>query len=293
MAANDRRDRPDRLHPSDGGDERPLERLLAPTTPTAPARRHGHSTSWFKLAWRRFILIIRGGPRDKINRKLRAHGAAAHPAGDPRTTPSTRAARGDPAPIPEQMPQPRVALMWAPQTFGSPNISGNQPGDYWPGGRFVDWVGLDIYSKFAGAFDDGVALLSPLRHMAVRDRRVRALGQRLRRLVHRQALPLGRGARPGQDADLLPRRRPATTPTTCSSIPAPRRRCATTSPSRAGRSTRRACATSSIRPLPRRPRRRRCPSRAVPLGQLELDGVAASIIVPISSTTSRWRGWSR
>ena len=34
------------------------------------ARRHGHSAHWFKLAWRRFTLIIRGGSRDKINRKL-------------------------------------------------------------------------------------------------------------------------------------------------------------------------------------------------------------------------------
>ena len=46
--------------------------------------------------------------------------------------------------------------MWVPQSFGSPNIAGNQPDDYWPGGKYVDWVGIDIYSKFAGAFDDGV-----------------------------------------------------------------------------------------------------------------------------------------
>ena len=46
--------------------------------------------------------------------------------------------------------------MWVPQSFGSPNIAGNQPADYWPGGKYVDWVGLDIYSKFAGAFGRGV-----------------------------------------------------------------------------------------------------------------------------------------
>jgi hypothetical protein len=39
--------------------------------------------------------------------------------------------------------------MWSPQTFGSPNIAGNRPGNYWPGRRFVDWVGADIYSAFA------------------------------------------------------------------------------------------------------------------------------------------------
>ena len=61
---------------------------------------------------------------------------------------------GSRSPVPEQLPQPRVAMMWVPQSFGSPNIAGNQPADYWPGGRYVDWVGIDIYSKFAGAFDE-------------------------------------------------------------------------------------------------------------------------------------------
>ena len=31
----------------------------------------------------------------------------------------------------------------------SPEVPGNQPSAYWPGGRFVNWVGADIYSKFA------------------------------------------------------------------------------------------------------------------------------------------------
>ena len=121
------------------------------------ARRHGHSARWYRLAWRRFTLIVRGGSRDKINRKLMRHGAAADPPGEVRRTTrsTTGGPDGIPLPIPEQMPQPRVAMMWVPQSFGSPNIRGNQPGDYWPGGEYVDWVGLDIYSKFAGAFDDG------------------------------------------------------------------------------------------------------------------------------------------
>ncbi len=38
--------------------------------------------------------------------------------------------------------------MWVPQSTGSPNNSGNQPSDYWPGGRWVDWVGVDIYAKY-------------------------------------------------------------------------------------------------------------------------------------------------
>ena len=39
--------------------------------------------------------------------------------------------------------------MWVPQTIGSPEVAGNKPGDYWPGARFVDWIGADIFSKFA------------------------------------------------------------------------------------------------------------------------------------------------
>jgi hypothetical protein len=129
------------------------------------ARRHGHSARWYKLAWRRFTLILHGGSRDKINRRLVKMGL-------PRILQATSAddpvyqggPDGIPLPIPEQMPQPRVAMMWVPQSFGSPNIRGNQPDDYWPGGRYVDWVGLDIYSKFAGAFDDGVRFFNRYRH---------------------------------------------------------------------------------------------------------------------------------
>ena len=50
-------------------------------------------------------------------------------------------------------------MMWVPQSFGSPNIAGNQPADYWPGREFVDWIGFDLYSKFAGAFDNDRAFV--------------------------------------------------------------------------------------------------------------------------------------
>jgi hypothetical protein len=33
-------------------------------------------------------------------------------------------------------------------TGGSPDVAGNQPGNYWPGAQWVDWVGTDFYSKF-------------------------------------------------------------------------------------------------------------------------------------------------
>jgi hypothetical protein len=53
--------------------------------------------------------------------------------------------------IHHELAHPKVAFMWTPQTFGSPNVAGNQPRDYWPGGKFVDWVGADIYSKYASS----------------------------------------------------------------------------------------------------------------------------------------------
>ena len=125
------------------------------------ARRHGHSARWYRLAWRRFTLILRGGSRDKINRRLMRMGLPRIIRAKSQDDPVYEGGPdGIPLPIPEHMPEPRVAMMWVPQSFGSPNVRGNQPADYWPGGKYVDWVGIDIYSKFAGAFDDGVAFFN-------------------------------------------------------------------------------------------------------------------------------------
>ena len=128
------------------------------------ARRNGHSTYWFKRAWRRFTLLSRGGSRRDVNRALvrmklpRILGASSQD--DPIYDGGPE---GIPLPVPVELPQPRVSMMWVPQSFGSPNIAGNQPRDYWPGGRYVDWVGIDIYSKFAGAFDEGKAFFNEYR----------------------------------------------------------------------------------------------------------------------------------
>jgi hypothetical protein len=121
-------------------------------------RHNGHSTHWYKRAWRRFTLIIRGGPRREVNEKLVRMGMPRILRARSQTDPVYEGGPdGIPLPVPDQLPQPKVAMMWVPQSFGSPNIAGNQPQDYWPGGRYVDWVGIDIYSKFAGAFDEGKA----------------------------------------------------------------------------------------------------------------------------------------
>jgi hypothetical protein len=103
-----------------------------------------HSLHNFRRAWQRIVLIVRGGGRKRINRRLRR-----------RHMPRILRAASNRAPVYERehvdwrLPRPRVAFMWSPQTIGSPYVKRNQPGHYWPGKRFVDWVGADIYSAYA------------------------------------------------------------------------------------------------------------------------------------------------
>jgi hypothetical protein len=89
-------------------------------------RDAAHSTRWFKLAWRRIAIVLRGGP--DVDAKL----VAAH------LPPLGRGA----------LPVAQVALMWCPQVAGAPDVPGNAPKAYWPGARYVDWVATDFYSKF-------------------------------------------------------------------------------------------------------------------------------------------------
>jgi hypothetical protein len=93
-------------------------------------RDQAHSTANFKQAWRRAVLIVRGGSVAGINRRLRRlHLPALE------STQTT-------------LPSPRVAFMWAPQTAGSPDIPANSPAAYYPGSAYVDIVGTDFYSAF-------------------------------------------------------------------------------------------------------------------------------------------------
>lgn len=94
-------------------------------------RSRAHSTKAFRAAWRRSALILRGGPVADIDAKLR--GLGLPPVQDPRGA---------------ELPRPPVALMWVPQTEGSPPIAANAPRKYWPGASYVDWVGTDFYSRF-------------------------------------------------------------------------------------------------------------------------------------------------
>lgn len=108
------------------------------------SRGASHSTKAFRNAWRRVVLIVRGGGRRSINRRLVKLGMPRIYRADSNDDPIYQERR-----VPKSLRQPRVAFMWVPQTIGSPPVSANEPGRYWPGGGYVDWIGADIYSKFA------------------------------------------------------------------------------------------------------------------------------------------------
>ena len=115
-------------------------------------RRGGnHTTNDFKRAWRRIVLIARGGSRLKVNKRLRRNNLSRIYRA--RSNHSRIYDRKD---VPKILEKPKIAFLWVPQSFGSPNIAGNQPVNYYPGRNFVDWVGIDIFSKFQSAFDNMV-----------------------------------------------------------------------------------------------------------------------------------------
>lgn len=93
------------------------------------SRGASHSTAAFKKAWKRVTLIMRGGSLKNINAELkRLRMPKLHASGD--------------------LPRPKVAMLWVPQSAGTPNIAAQAPAAYFPGRPWVDWVGTDFYSKF-------------------------------------------------------------------------------------------------------------------------------------------------
>jgi hypothetical protein len=94
-----------------------------------------HSTLWYKQAFRRIVAIVRGGNTlEGIDATLAEIGL-----------PPVRRTKGPP---PVVLPEAPVSFLWSPLPGGSPRVKGNFPGNYWPGRRWVDWVGTDFYSKY-------------------------------------------------------------------------------------------------------------------------------------------------
>jgi hypothetical protein len=94
-----------------------------------------HTTGWYKQAFRRIVAIVRGGQTlEGINATLAEIGL-----------PPLNRAKGLP---PASLPAAPVSIIWSPLPGGSPRVKGNFPGNYWPGSRWVDWVGTDFYSQY-------------------------------------------------------------------------------------------------------------------------------------------------
>jgi hypothetical protein len=96
------------------------------------SRGSSHSAASFRSAWRRVVLVMRGGPVAAIDTRLLAlglpplHGASAAAT----------------------LPHLPVAFLWVPQTAGTPDTSANSARTYYPGDAYVDWVGTDFYSLY-------------------------------------------------------------------------------------------------------------------------------------------------
>lgn len=94
-----------------------------------------HTAAWYKQAFRRIVTIVRGGQAlEGIDATLAEIGL-----------PPVNRTKGPP---PTTLPAAPVSTIWSPLPGGSPRIKGNFPGNYWPGARWVDWVGTDFYSQY-------------------------------------------------------------------------------------------------------------------------------------------------
>jgi len=109
------------------------------------SKRRGHTTNQYVDAWRRIAIVVRGGTVASINSRLRKLGLPRLLRANSNRDPVYRAESIHH----HTLAHPHVALIWNPQTISNPSIRANAPAKYWPGRKYVDWVGADIYSKFA------------------------------------------------------------------------------------------------------------------------------------------------
>jgi hypothetical protein len=115
---------------------RPLSEMNNGNNPYSPYDLRGmsrgpqNSVRQFIRAWRRIAIITRGGEIARLNRRLRRLGMPPV---------RTRAL---------VLQRALVAMMWVPLSFGNPEIAKNHPRFFWPGKRYVDWVGTTWYSKY-------------------------------------------------------------------------------------------------------------------------------------------------
>ena len=112
------------------GEMNNCDNAYAPYDCRGGRRSADHSARRFRQAWKRAFLIVRGGEVAAIDARL------AKLNMPPVRTPATALGR------------PPVSFVWAPMTGGSPMIAALAPQVFWPGRRYVDWVGTSFYSRF-------------------------------------------------------------------------------------------------------------------------------------------------
>jgi len=92
-------------------------------------RDAAHRPRWYRLAFRRmFVILHGGGKRPAIDARLARAGVPP--------------LRGDVG----GLPKAPVAVIWGTLPAGSPTTPENRPRHFYPGKRYVDWVGTDFYS---------------------------------------------------------------------------------------------------------------------------------------------------
>jgi len=92
-------------------------------------RDGAHSPRWYRLAFRRMYIVLHGGgKRAAIDARLAKAGV-----------PPLRSEVGG-------LPKAPVAIIWGTLPAGSPTVPQNRPRHFYPGSRYVDWVGTDFYS---------------------------------------------------------------------------------------------------------------------------------------------------
>jgi Glycosyl hydrolase family 26 len=93
------------------------------------SRGPAHSTDALRKAFARTYLLVHGGPLAAVNAKLGHLGLPPARTGELASNPVSR-----------------LRVVWNPQGYGSPDVSGNSAAAYYPGDAYVDVVANDLYN---------------------------------------------------------------------------------------------------------------------------------------------------
>jgi hypothetical protein len=95
----------------------------------------GQKPYWYRKAFRRMYVILHGGGKvAKIDARLARAGLAP--------------LRNESGALPSGLPKAPIEVIWSPLPGGSPEVRQNLPGFFYPGSRYVDWVGTDFYADY-------------------------------------------------------------------------------------------------------------------------------------------------